>query len=1304
MILHRKTASKTIGDEHLPAEKRYAHIAEALARGYTDLYYVNIETDEFIEYHTDEKKGVLREARRGNDFFPGCARDAKKFVHKDDQKLFIETMTRDFLENALKDCRTYEFSYRRIIGKRTFYVRMVVTKMEDDPKFLVIAVSDIDELVKKRQEEAMIQEERTIYARLHALTGNFICVYVIDPVTDRYREFSATKEYEGSFSQAKAGEDFFNVVRKVGAEFNHPEDLPHFLSSFTKENILASIERDGLFVLVYRLLVDGKPRYVQMNGAMVEEKEGKRLIIGLNDIDAQYQQQEKAREIARQKDILGQITRSLTEQYDVLYYIEIDSCSYTEISSTDDYDKLNVPTAGSDFFAESRRNIRRYVHPEDQEKAIGIHYKDTMLENLKGRHSFSMSWRLVAEGKVKHIRYTALLAKDGAHIIVCIKNIDAEVAAERAMEEDKRRSVTYTQIAERLADHYDFIYYIDCETTSYIELSAKQKYGEIHINAEGEDFFGTSRKNAELLIYAEDRERIVLFLDRDNLISKLENRGRLTEDYRMVLDGKIQFTRMSVTYSSDRTHFIICVENRDEGVRREKERIESINLANEMARRDELTHTKNKTAFNEIKKELQKEMDEGKGSFGLAICDINDLKAINDTEGHMAGDVYIKSACSLICRVFPHCPVYRIGGDEFVVLLQEDSLKESDSLLFAFRKQVEENLRLNEGPVVASGLALCRKGEDETVDDVFKRADEEMYANKAYLKEQKLLQESRSFKEEANVRVIDEERRKKVDTLFKAFDIVAEGTYIYLCDMKYNFSRWSKSAVDKFGLPSEYMYGAGDIWEERIHPDDRAAYHQGIDEIFSGIASGHDMQYRAKTVEGEYDVCTCRGIVLRDVSGEPDYFVGTIRDHGIQGHIDTLTGLRNQYGFFEDLNGFIKRNAEVRIVLLGISRFSEFNEMYGYHFGNRVLQQFARALYKRVGNTGHTYRIDGTKFAVISNTLNMEEVKKDYDEFRQLLHEDFTVDKKHVMLDLHCGAIAVDRFDVDSQTIYACLNYADEESKAKQRGDMVEFSSNQDEASQQKVEMMHEIRHSIMHGCEGFYLLYQPVVDAKTEHLIGAEALLRWKSERFGGVIPPDKFIPIIESDSLFPELGEWIIREALSSAKLMLHQNPRFVINVNLSYSQIEKPDFVDMVVETLKSMEFPPDHLCLEVTERCRLLDLNLLTNVVIRLKAMGVIVALDDFGTGFSSIGILKDIPVNIIKVDRSFVQAIEVSEIDRELVHHIAGVADIFHAKVCVEGVENKGMRNILRGLRVNSFQGYYYAKPLPFDELLTWKKP
>ena len=292
-LLRENARLKAACEKARSAGTIYTHIALSLARGYTDLYYVNMDTDEFIEFHTDDENGVLSEARRGTDFFEGCERDVKYFVHPDDQAAFVQAMKRQFLEEALNQDKVFELIYRRIKGGDPFYVRMRVSRMEDDSRFIVLAVSDIDEQMRQRRIEERMIEERIIYARLHAITGNFICVYVVDPETNRYREFSATDDYAESFAQAKEGTDFFNTVRDAARLFNYPEDLNLFLSAFTKENVMAEVKRNGIFTLGYRLFMEGKPVHIQMKAAMVEEKEGPRLIVGLNDIEVQVRQEEE---------------------------------------------------------------------------------------------------------------------------------------------------------------------------------------------------------------------------------------------------------------------------------------------------------------------------------------------------------------------------------------------------------------------------------------------------------------------------------------------------------------------------------------------------------------------------------------------------------------------------------------------------------------------------------------------------------------------------------------------------------------------------------------------------------------------------------------------------------------------------------------------------------------------------------------------------------------------------------------------------------------------------------------------------
>ena len=133
---------------------------------------------------------------------------------------------------------------------------------------------------------------------------------------------------------------------------------------------------------------------------------------------------------------------------------------------------------------------------------------------------------------------------------------------------------------------------------------------------------------------------------------------------------------------------------------------------------------------------------------------------------------------------------------------------------------------------------------------------------------------------------LDKHREKKVDDLFRAFKTVTDGSYLYVCDVKYDYSRWSADAIESFDLPGEYMFHAGQLWEALLHPDDRESYAESIAAIFSGSDGGHDMQYRVMDRQGRYVVCTCRGTVLPDGDGAPDYFVGTIHNNGLENSAD----------------------------------------------------------------------------------------------------------------------------------------------------------------------------------------------------------------------------------------------------------------------------------------------------------------------------------------------------------------------------------------------------------------------------------
>ncbi len=540
--------------------------------------------------------------------------------------------------------------------------------------------------------------------------------------------------------------------------------------------------------------------------------------------------------------------------------------------------------------------------------------------------------------------------------------------------------------------------------------------------------------------------------------------------------------------------------------------------------------------------------------------------------------------------------------------------------------------------------------------------------------------------------------KRKLDGIFEAMSIAAEGAYVYVCDMEYDYSRWSQNAVDYFDLPGSYMYQAGAIWNEHIHPEDRKSYGESIEEIFAGTAEGHDMQYRALDRNGNYAVCTCRGSVIRDSDDNVKYFVGIIRNHGLFGHVNMLTGLRNQYGFFEDLKVNIAREQPFSVTMFGLAHFTEVNTMYGYQFGNLVIQRIAREMQERMGTDCMLYRLDGVRFGIISPMMEQEKIRRNYEMAKRYLGNGIKVDGRRISIDTVGGTMFVDHFPISDEIVYSCLCYAYDTSKRLLQGDLQFFDNRMRNHTNSKVEMLNELRSCVAEDCRGFRLFYQPTVEANTEELHGAEALIRWQDEKYG-LVMPDEFIPVLENDTIFPILGEWILRQAMTDGKRLLKYKPEFIMNVNLSYAQIKRQDFVDIVHRLLEETEFPPGNLCMEITERCRFVNKERLSYVVLSLKDMGIRVALDDFGTGFSSVLILKEIPFDTIKIDRAFVKNIETDNKDEAMLEHFTGMATLYGADVCVEGVETTGMREKIVKGSTNTLQGYLYSKPIPIEDFI-----
>ncbi len=532
--------------------------------------------------------------------------------------------------------------------------------------------------------------------------------------------------------------------------------------------------------------------------------------------------------------------------------------------------------------------------------------------------------------------------------------------------------------------------------------------------------------------------------------------------------------------------------------------------------------------------------------------------------------------------------------------------------------------------------------------------------------------------------------------VFSAITDTSDRNYVYMCNMQTNVSRWSKNAVDYFGLPGEYMYDAGSIWEQHVHPDDIAVYREQIDDIFSGRSQKHHFEYRAKNKTGEYVTCTCIGRVLKGEGSRPDLFAGTIENHGIMDNIDATTNLYNIYELSNKILFGIQCRKNICLLMVGVNHFSDINDIYGYDTGNVILKTIAADFLDAVHYQGSVYRMDGVRFAFYFENKNKEWITEFYDELKQNIKKQQILKEKPIAITFSAGAVILDD-NAGIHSVLTGLSYAFSLSKHDRHGELVFFDTDTMDHGRRNLELLENLRHSVLNGCKGFYLNYQPIVSVEDETIIGMEALLRWKNDRFGEV-PPGVFIRWLENDACFYELGNWILERALTEGKPIIGKWKDFVINVNIAYPQMERVGFIEALSSILEKVEFPPENLCIELTERCRTLEQNFLTQQIKQIKDMGIKVALDDFGTGFSSLDVLSYLPVDTLKIDRGFVAGISEKIANQVIVRSVAQCANELGVKVCVEGIEDRELADFLKPYGPGSYQGYYFSRPISIEKL------
>ncbi len=412
-------------------------------------------------------------------------------------------------------------------------------------------------------------------------------------------------------------------------------------------------------------------------------------------------------------------------------------------------------------------------------------------------------------------------------------------------------------------------------------------------------------------------------------------------------------------------------------------------------------------------------------------------------------------------------------------------------------------------------------------------------------------------------------------------------------------------------------------------------------------------------------------------------------------NMDVLSGLPNR-GRVRQLLGEAVRhatssNVPCAIMFLDLDGFKPVNDTFGHPKGDAVLQAVAKRLCDEVAGDGHVGRMGGDEFAiVVTDAQSRLKVESLADRILKSIAEPYMVDQTEIRIGVSIGCAfgPIDGATVDDLILKADL--ALYEAKGAGRGMTKYFSSALQSEQEDRIQLETDLRAAIV--AKQFHLVYQPLVNAKTQKLVGFEALIRWNHPT-RGLIPPPVFIPVAEECGLMMQLGQWVIDEAVRAASTWPEP---ITVAINISPKQIVQPALPNVISQALARNKVPGNRIELEVTEGVFLGDSTMTLDVMKRLRGLGVGIALDDFGTGYSSIGYLNKAVFHKLKIDGSFVREAGTRPENVAIIQSIVQLAKSFRMNVTAEGVETAEDFERMRDLGVDTIQGYLFGRPLSYE--------
>lgn len=520
---------------------------------------------------------------------------------------------------------------------------------------------------------------------------------------------------------------------------------------------------------------------------------------------------------------------------------------------------------------------------------------------------------------------------------------------------------------------------------------------------------------------------------------------------------------------------------------------------------------------------------------------------------------------------------------------------------------------------------------------------------------------------------------------------LSQDSYLMVTDMQHNLTFVPESTAEFLGIPSGWCEdGYKIVLEKSVHPYDCPEYTEEMKKRLRGINLENDLYIRMGKDKKYVMTQIITDMILEQ--GKNRYFIVLLRNQNVIPEIDPLTDLYGQVKFEKDIVDYIQQGRKVAVLEIEIDHMNDINILYGTNYSDRIQKVLAYRFIYMMDADKAVYRMGNSNYAFILRDASREEAAAFLVKIRARLEESVVLENNHFDLKIYASGIILDHYEGEISTVQSKLEYVLGKMRTRRDHKLMFFNDLVQINGDVDLDLMKIIHQSVLNQCDGFYVEYQPVVHAQTGEIAGAEALVRWKKEPYG-IVPPGMFIDWLESNPCMYDLGNFVLKQALTDAVEFRKSNPDFFINVNMSAKQLERKTFCGVVMALLKETGFPAGQLCLELTERCRSMPVSVMEEKLLYLKQHGVRLAMDDYGTGSASSSVLLQTPMDEIKIDMSFIRGITDNQTKQALVRSMVDFANKADLKSCLEGVEDEKLQNYLRSFGATWFQGYYYSRPV-----------